>query len=73
MTGGALDKDVTEVVAWALFAGADATYVAGEYQPSDTELELAGKLIETLRGKGYAVVPATIGREVYLVPDGARD
>jgi ATP-dependent Clp protease ATP-binding subunit ClpC len=43
-------------VAWTLFAGQDATYVTGEYAPSEDELSLANKFIESLTLRGYKIV-----------------
>jgi hypothetical protein len=42
-------------VAFALFAGPDATYVAGVYRPSQVELQLAERLLETLEAVGWRV------------------
>lgn len=43
-------------VAWAMWAGEDATYSAGVYIPDNNELELAKSFIETLRSRGFDVV-----------------
>jgi len=50
------ERNLIRDVAWALFAGEDATYVAGEHQPSDGELELAGKLVEAFLLRGLRLV-----------------
>lgn len=50
------DDAVVRKIAWTLFAGPDATYRAGEYVPSQDELDLASKFLVALRADGYDIV-----------------
>lgn len=56
-TEGEVDPVTVDAVAWALFAGGDATYLAGDHVPDETERELAALLVRSLRLRGYDVTP----------------
>lgn len=51
------DDETRRAVAWALFAGPDASYdTEGEHVPDDGELQLADVFVESLAQRGFAVV-----------------
>jgi hypothetical protein len=50
------ERNLIRDVAWALFAGEDATYVAGQYEPSPDELALTETLIGSLLTRGLRLL-----------------